>query len=107
MSSRRSFLTLALAAIMTLVGFTAFDVQKAQAKSPQVSGTLVALNVAARKATIQTQKNGNVVVSIPAAAKIERNNAHVTLAAFKIGDKVQAKYNAAGSVIIKFEGVGP
>ena len=107
MIQRRNFLTLAVVAIMTIVGLAAFDVKPAQAKSPQVSGTLVAKNVAARKVTIHTQNNANVILTIPIAAKVERNGVHVSLSAFKTGDKVQAKYNAAGTVIIKFEGVGP
>lgn len=107
MIQRRNFLTLAVAAIMTVFGVAAFDVKPALAKAPQVSGSLVSMDVAARRATIHTQKDGNVTVRIPISAKVERNGVHVSLNAFKVGDKVQAKFDAAGTVIIKFEGVGP
>jgi hypothetical protein len=107
MIQRRNFLTLAMAAIMTIVGIAAFDAKPAQAKSPQVEGRLVAKNVTTRQVTIRTQSGNNVVLTIPITAKIERNGVHTTLKAFKIGDFVQAKFDASGRVVIKFEGVGP
>ncbi len=92
---------------MTIGGRDALETSPAHAKGPQVSGTLVAMNINARRATVRTQKNGNVIVSIPVAAKVERNGVHVGLKAFQAGDQVQAKFDAAGAIVMKFEAVGP
>ncbi len=45
-----------------------------------------------------------VTVSVPASIKIERNGVRATLAAFKAGDRVQARF--LNNATTKFEGVG-
>ncbi len=107
MIQRRQWLAVAASALLVFCGLAAVDTKFAQAKDPQIEGTLAGVNVAARTVAIRRVNNTVVAVVIPATAKIERNGVTVGLAAFKLGDRVQAKFNAAGTVVVKFQGVGP
>ncbi|MEQ1828736.1 MAG: hypothetical protein ABL921_22425 [Pirellula sp.] len=74
-------------------------------REPRLEGTLVAVN--APMVSVRT-RNGTVrIIAIPPTAKIERNDVRATLAAFKIGDRVQARFTLNGATVTKFEGVGP
>ncbi len=75
------------------------------AREPRLEGTLVAVN--APMVSVRS-RNGTVrIIAIPPTAKIERNDVRATLAAFKIGDRVQARFTLNGATVTKFEGVGP
>lgn len=77
-------------------------------KSLRVEGVLVDLNLAAGTVAIRVRTGDVVVVSVNGSTKIERNGVHTTLAAFRIGDRVQARLGSAESnLAIKFEGTGP
>lgn len=75
------------------------------AKAPRLEGLLV--SVSSPSVTIRLQNGTTRTITLTAATKIERNGRTVSLAAFKAGDRVQARFNANGSAVIKFEGVGP
>lgn len=78
----------------------------AQQGELRVEGSITAVNAAAGTVTIRTQSGASVTVTTNAATKIERNGVHATLAAFKIGDRGQARY-AAGGLASKVEATGP
>jgi hypothetical protein len=49
-----------------------------------------------------------VVVAATAATKIERNERRATLAAFQLGDRIEAKLQSSTSnIAVKLEAVGP
>jgi YbbR domain-containing protein len=75
-------------------------------KPGKVEGTITAVDVAAGKVTITTVRGVAVTVTTTATTKIERNDRRVTLAAFKIGDRGQALYDA-NKVASKVEATGP
>lgn len=111
MFNRRRFLATSMAAAIAFVSMVSLTAQPSMAKNggrqPRLEGTLVSVNLAT--STVSVRRQNGVVVSlfIPANAKIERNDLHATLGAFKVGDKVQARFAADGTTVIKFEGVGP
>lgn len=106
MIQRRNFLVVAMGAVLALFGLAAFDSHRADAKDPQVEGKLAAMNVSARVASIKITNGTIVKVTIPTTAKVERNGFKVALSAFKVGDRVQAKFLADGVTVFKFEGTG-
>ncbi len=85
MIQRRQLLAVAASALLVFCGLAAVDTKFAQAKDPQIEGTLAGVNVAARTVAIRRVNNTVVAVVIPATAKIERNGVTVGLAAFKLG----------------------
>lgn len=72
----------------------------------KIEGTLVAVDAAASNVTIRTQAGASRVVAVTAATKIERNGVRAPLSALKIGDRAQAKFDAAGATT-KVESTGP
>lgn len=107
---RRKFLVSVLGALLAIAGLFSFAAGNASAKGggnqPRLEGTLVAKNVAARRMTVRLQGGATRVLVIPATAKVERNGVTASLNAFKIGDRVQARFTADGLTVIKFEGTG-
>ncbi|MFO0923061.1 MAG: hypothetical protein U0905_11310 [Pirellulales bacterium] len=103
---RRSFL-LALVALAVFLGsaLTGGKVQAAGGSDPRLEGVLVSM--AAPAVGIRTQAGVVRVIVIPTTAKIERNGVRTNLSAFKLGDRVQARFTSNGAVVTKFEGVGP
>ncbi|MBM3980989.1 MAG: hypothetical protein FJ304_12020 [Planctomycetes bacterium] len=71
----------------------------------KVEGTVVAVNAAAGQVAIRTR--GGTVLTVAAApgAKIERNDLHTTLAAFKVGDLGEALLGTTG-LALKIEAYG-
>lgn len=104
--SRRGFIMAAL--VCFVAGLWALPVEAAKGKrgvAPvnKLEGILV--NKTAASVTIRLQNNTLRVVAVTAATKIERNDVHTTLAAFKIGDRVQALLAANGTAT-KVEATG-
>lgn len=75
-------------------------------KATEIEGTLVAVNVEASTITIQTRSGAKRDVAVTDATKIERNEVKALLKDLKIGDRVEAKINAAGATT-KVEATGP
>ncbi len=73
-------------------------------RETRLEGTLVSTNLLASQAVVRIQGGRLVTVSVPASIKIERNGVRATLAAFKAGDRVQARF--LNNATTKFEGVG-
>lgn len=71
----------------------------------RVEGTVSAVDAAAGTVTI-TSGGVAVKLTVNATTKIERNGVKVTLAAFKLGDRGQARY-VAGGAAHKVEATGP
>jgi hypothetical protein len=70
----------------------------------KVEGILVGVNPATRQVVIR-RFNGTVVrLGLSPATKIERNDRHVGLGAFRAGDRAQARI--VNGVVVKFEAVG-
>ena len=74
------------------------------AKAPRLEGLLA--SVSSPSVTIRLQNVAMRTLTIVATTKIERNGRTASLAAFKSGDRVQARFTASGSSVVKFEGVG-
>jgi hypothetical protein len=73
-----------------------------------VEGALVSVNAAAGTLNIRVRRSQTVEIATNPTTKIERNDRRATLAAFKLGDRVEAKFlTTAGSVAFKVEAVGP
>ena len=72
----------------------------------RVEGTITAIDLAASKVTIRTQSGPLVDVVAGPNTKIERNDVHVTLAAFQVGDQAEARFDATGATVkLEAEGV--
>src|SRR4029079_5694331 len=56
----------------------------------KVEGTVAAVNAAANTVDVRLASGNVVTVTAGAATKIERNDAHVALAAFQVGDRAKA-----------------
>ena len=108
--NRRGFLV-ALFAVATMFGMSMLQSQAfafgggGGGREPRVEGILVA--VSGNVVSVRTQNGVVRTLAIPAAAKVERNGVRVPLTAFKINDRVQARFTANGATVVKFEGVGP
>lgn len=73
-----------------------------------IEGSLTAVDLTAATVTIRTRRGQFAVIATSAATKIERNDRRATLAAFKLGDRVEAKFaSSTGNVALKVEAVGP
>ncbi|HJZ93662.1 MAG TPA: hypothetical protein VKE40_22495 [Gemmataceae bacterium] len=76
------------------------------AQLTRVEGTITAIDLAASKVTIRTQSGGLVDVVAGPNTKIERNDVEVILAAFQVGDRAQARFDAQGATVkLEAEGV--
>lgn len=118
MKIRNRFVTslpLAAAILCSFSAFTAIDLPAALARNSgnddgvragRVEGFAVRINVSTRLVVVELRNGGIRRLSVPTTAKVERNNVHATLAAFALGDFVQARLNASG-VVTKIEAAGP
>jgi len=75
------------------------------AAEARVQGIVTA--VTANSVTITTQNKVSVKVLVTAATRIERNDRLVLVAALKVGDRGEARYNPATGVASRVETVGP
>ena len=64
--------------------------------SQDVEGTIVAVDTTANTVSIRLRSGSVIVVKATATTKIERNDAHTTLAAFQVGDFGEAKVGVDG-----------
>jgi hypothetical protein len=72
-----------------------------------IEGTLTAIDPTAGTLTVRLRKGTSVVVATTPATKIERNERRATLAAFLLGDRIEAKFaSAATNVALRVEAVG-
>src|SRR5262245_49586279 len=72
----------------------------------KIEGRLTGINPAAGIVVITTFRGQTFVLRIVPGTKVERNDRHVSLFAFRIGDRAQAIFRPNG-VAVKFEAVGP
>lgn len=70
----------------------------------KVEGLITA--VGTDSVTITTESGKAVTVNVTANTKLERNDQHVTLDAFKVGDTAEAKFDPATFEAFKIEAVG-
>ena len=75
------------------------------ASAGRFEGTVTAVDVAAGTVTIRLQNGTVVVIRTGPATKVERNDRHTTLAAFRAGDRGEARVGADG-VATKVEAAG-
>lgn len=106
---RRLFVGFVVAGVLALglVGPAAKDAYAKGNKNLRVEGVAVSIDVNAGTVLVTTSQNGLVGVATGAQTKIERNGVKVTLAAFRIGDRVQARFQTGNAVAVKIEAVGP
>lgn len=76
------------------------------AAAAQVEGTVTAVDATAGTVTIRLANGTTVVVKTGPGTRVERNDAHATLAAFRTGDAGQARLGSDG-VALKVEATGP
>ena len=73
-----------------------------------IEGVLTSVDAAAGSLTIRTRRMQDIPITVNANTKIERNDRRATLAAFQLGDRVEAKLaSAMSNLAIKVEAVGP
>lgn len=60
-----------------------------------IEGSLIGINPAAGTLVIRNRRGQSVTIATSAATKIERNDRRATLAAFQLGDRVQAEVPSA------------
>jgi hypothetical protein len=72
----------------------------------KIEGRLTGINPAAGIVVITTFGGRTFVLRVVPGTKVERNDRHVSLFAFRIGDRAQAIFRPNG-VAVKFEAVGP
>ncbi len=75
------------------------------ATETRVEGAATAVDPAAGTVTVRTQTGAAVTVKSGTKTKVERNGKDATLAAFKVGDKVEARVGADG-IATKLEATG-
>jgi len=73
----------------------------AQAK---MEGSII--DVGPASVTIRTRSGVTRTVTVDAATKVERNDRHVALSAFKVGDRGEAVFNATTLIASKVEATG-
>ncbi len=100
---------IAIAVLSLFIVTAAVDAgDKSKGKKPaagKVEGTITAVD--ASSVTIQARSGGLTTVGVTATTKIERNDRHVSLSAFKVGDRGEAVFNPTTKVASKVEAVGP
>lgn len=75
---------------------------EAEFKLAKVKGTIAAVDAAAGTLTITPKKGGaDVTLNVDASTYIKRNGQPATLADLVVGDRVEAKYNAATMLAVK------
>lgn len=100
---RRFFLLALVGCLMTALAGA--DLHAASGKDPnKIEGVLVRKTAAS--VVVRLQNRSLVTVVVNATTKIERNDVRATLAAFRIGDRVQAILGANG-IATKVEATGP
>jgi Ca2+-binding RTX toxin-like protein len=72
--------------------------------SSEVEGVITAIDTTKGEVTIRRSTGDLVVVTVKSTTKLERNDAHVTLAAFQVGDQAEAKCDTH-KVALKLEAV--
>ena len=72
----------------------------------RVEGVVAGVNLMTGQVAITTRAGVTLTVVVVPDTKVERNGRRATLAAFKIGDRVQAEALASG-VAVKVEAIGP
>lgn len=77
----------------------------ATAAQAKVEGRITA--VGANSVTITNRAGANTTVGVDATTKVERNDRHASLAAFKVGDRGEALFNPTTMVASKVEATGP
>lgn len=105
--NRRSFMAvLAIASALFATTFASTEVLAGGGggKDPKIEGRLI--SITGRSVSIKLQNGTTTGIVVPTTAKIERNGAKTTLASFKAGDLVQARFASDGKTVIKFEGAG-
>lgn len=75
-----------------------------QTGQTKVEGTIT--SVTANSVSIMLQNGTIVTLLTDANTKIERNDLHVSLSAFQVGDRGEARYDATSLVASKLEAVG-
>lgn len=70
----------------------------------KIEGTITAVGPAS--VTIRTRSGVVRTVTVNAATKVERNDLHVALSAFKVGDRGEALFNTTTMIASKVEAVG-
>jgi hypothetical protein len=67
--------------------------------SASVEGTITSIDLTASTVTLQTRSGTSVTVSVSQTTIVDRNELHTTLAAFLVGDPVEAKFDAQGNTL--------
>jgi hypothetical protein len=75
-----------------------------QAGQSKIEGTITA--VGSDSVSIRLQNGTIVTVLVNGNTKIERNDLHVPLSAFQVGDRGEARYDATSMIASKVEAVG-
>src|SRR5438128_2530285 len=108
--TRGSFLasvSLVLAALVAQQAFPATAAAK-DGGLVGVEGVLINVDLMAGTVTIRNRRQQTIVVATGPATKIERNERRATLAAFQLGDRVEAKLaSSTSNLAVKLEAVGP
>lgn len=109
-SNRRNFLLSCLTVAFAFAAMLGSTATTAHAKNgnrneTKIEGTLIAKNLTTGVLSIRKQGGAVVTVKVPATAKVERNDLHSSLRAFKIGDFVQVR--SVNGTVVKVEAVGP
>ena len=76
----------------------------ARDRTDRVEGTLAA--VSGTSLTVTARGNRSVNIAFNAATRLERNGRRVTISAFQIGDRIEARLGTGG-VATKIEATGP
>jgi hypothetical protein len=92
-------------ALALLVGSPSPAIADGGDGSVRIEGVVTGINLATGQVAIQNRAGTFVVIVVP-ATKVERNGMRVPLAAFRLGDRGQARTMANG-VGVKIEAVGP
>jgi hypothetical protein len=72
----------------------------------KVEGLVAGVNLMTGQVAITTRAGVTLTVVVAPGTKVERNGRRATLAAFKLGDRVQVVASTSG-VAVKIEAVGP
>jgi len=70
----------------------------------KIEGKITAINLNTKQVTITRLNGSRVTLQVLASTKIERNDVHVSLSQFKVGDRGQARLS--NLTLIKIEATG-
>ena len=76
------------------------------ARRNRVEGSIKAIDLVQNLVTIETRGGVQVILTVTPQTNIERNDVHVALSAFRVGDRGEARYGD-NLVAAKVEAVGP